>query len=211
MNGFKAFKYYTAIKLHFTNDKFDVFTNRGHIKGSVDTFQRRNDRMLFEKIARTYSTDKQCIQFIASNFMYDHPDLVYDLTTADQHYREYIRRKQSITKLFTDDLDIIVRSGAEYDQYEFVGHKIPDVIQLYMAKKITLETMVILNTLDGFVDKMKQSSQMSLMLENDLRRIRKSAGFVKFDSYRVMGPYQSFLEEIQGHTYGQDVSSTEAV
>lgn len=207
MNGFRVFKYYTAIKLHFANDKFDVFTNKGHVRGSVDTFYRRNDRMLFEKIARNHPTDKECIQFIAANFMYDHTDLVYDLSTSEMLYQEYLRRRQSITKVFADDLDTIVRSGAEYDQYEFLGHKIPDVVQLFMAKKITLETMSILNDMDGIVDKLNRSTQMSLMMENDLRRIRKSKGFVKYDSRRVMAPYLNFLEEIQGHTYGQDIPS----
>lgn len=211
MNGFRAFKYYTSIRLHYTDDRFNVFTNRGHIRGSIDRFNRRNDRMLFEKVARMHPTDKECIQFIAANFMYDHSELVYDLITSEANFKEYVRRRQSITKVFADDLDLIVRSGARYAHDEFSGQKIPDVIQLYLAKKITLETMVILNAMDGFVDRLKQSKQIALMLEADLRRIHKSTGFVKYDSHKVMGPYLNFLEETQGTTNGQDIPSCEAV
>ena len=30
MNGFKAYRYYIALKLHFTKDKFNVFENNGY-------------------------------------------------------------------------------------------------------------------------------------------------------------------------------------
>lgn len=210
MNGFKVFKYYTAIRLHFTDSKFNVFTNKGHLRGSLDKFNCRNDRMLFEKIARNHPTDRECIQFIACNFMYDHSDVVYDLALAEDNFKEYNRRRQSMTKVFSDDLDKIANSGARYDPDEFSGFKIPDILQLYMAKKITIETMVILDSLDAIVDKLKERSHVSLLLADDLRRIEKSRGFVKFDSYKIINPYLNFLEEAQGTTNGQDISSTAA-
>ena len=52
-----------AIKLHFTNDEFNVFENRGRVKGTRDTFNARNDRYIFEKLATKYPTDKEIIQF----------------------------------------------------------------------------------------------------------------------------------------------------
>lgn len=208
MDGFKTFKYYTAIKLHFTDPKFNVFVNRGRVKGSADRFNARNDRMLFERLGRQFSTDKECIQYIAANFMYGNPEVVYNALDGMANYQEYLRRKQSITKVFEDDLHKIVNSGARYAHDEFSGMKIPDVIQLLLAKKITLETVVILDTKDAIVEKLKQGSHVSLLLADDLRRIEKSRGFVKFDPYKVMDPYLNFLEETQGNTNGQDIPST---
>jgi hypothetical protein len=199
MNGFRAFKYYTAIKLHFTNPKFDVFVNRGRVKGTLDRFLMRNDRMLFERLAKDYPVDKDCIQYIASNFMYGNQNVVYDSSTSVTNYKEFIRRRQSITHVFTNDLDTIVKSGA---QYTFGGSKIPDVLQLYLSNRITLETMVILDQLDGILGKLRENSQISLLLDQDLLRIEKSQGFVKYDSYKVMSPYLSFLEDIQGTANG---------
>jgi hypothetical protein len=48
MDGFKAYRYYLAIKLHFTTDKFNVFENRGNVKGTREAFNARNDRYIFE-------------------------------------------------------------------------------------------------------------------------------------------------------------------
>lgn len=193
MDGFKAFKYYTAIKLHFSSPKFDVFKNRGHVRGSYSTFLNRNDHVLFERLARQLD-DKQFIQYCASNFMYGNKDVVYHTTEAMSNYKEYIRRKQSITRVFTEDLNTIVNSGATYD---FSGQKIPDVVQLYLAGKITVETMAILDKLDGIVDNLKQKPHVALLLGDELLKIEKSKGFVKFDPYKVMDPYQQFLEEVQ--------------
>lgn len=201
MDGFRVFKYYTAIKLHFTTSSFDVFVNRGRVRGSHDTFLGRNDHYIYEKLGRQFKSEQECIQYIAANFMYDNPDLIYNPQEAEANYTEYLRRKQSITRIFTDDLDTIIKSGA---QYEFSGLKIPDVLQLYMAKRITLETLVILNSFDNIVDKMKQSSQMYLLLGDELQRIEKSAGFVKFDSNKVLDPYSEFTKEV---TSGQDLSA----
>lgn len=192
MDGFKAFKYYTAIKLHFTNPQFNVFVNRGRVKGSRAAFLSRNDHLLFEKLAQQLPNDKDFIQYIAANFMYGNPNMVYSSDEAMANFKEFQRRKQSITRVFTNDLDTITSSGA---QYEFSGLQIPDVVQLLMAKRITLETMVILNDMDAIVDKMRQSTHIALLLGDDLLRIEKSKGFVKYDPYKVMGPYQQFLED----------------
>ena len=193
MDGFKAFKYYTAIKLHFTDPTFNVFINRGHVKGSFEKFRARNDHLLFEKLARQFS-DKEYIQYIASNFMYGNADVIYDPAEAMANYKEYIRRKQSITKVFADDLATIVDSSA---QYEFSGLQIPDVLQLLMAKRITLETISILNDMDAIVDKLRQSNQMTLLFGDVLLKIDKSKGFVKYDSSKIMSHYLQFLEDIK--------------
>lgn len=200
MDGFRAFKYYTAIKLHFTSPKFDVFVNGGHVKGSYEKFLIRNDRRLFDRIARIFPNDKDCIQYFASNFMYGNANAVYDEDLATANYKEYIRRKQSITKVFTDDLDTMANMGA---QYIFSGQKIPDVLQLMMSKRITLETVVILNQFDAIVDRMKESS-VALVLGDELLRIEKSAGFVKYNAYKVINPYLQFIEGVKD---GQDLSA----
>lgn len=198
MDGFKAYKYYMAIKLHFTDPKFNVFVNRGRVKGTLQRFQARNDRFFFEKLARQFPVDKDCIQYLAANFMYGNPNVVYEADEAMANYREFIRRRQSITKVFADDLSTAINQRAQYD---FSGNKIPDVIQLLLANKITLETVSILNDLDGFVETMKQNDHLNLLLGDTLLTIEKSKGFVKYDSYKIMSHYINFLEEIKSELH----------
>ena len=184
MDGFKAFKYYTALRLHFTEPNFNVFVNRGHVRGTYEKFQSRNDRGLFEKLARQY-TDKNYIHYIASNFMYGNPDVIYNQSEGLSNYNEYLRRRQSITHIFRNDLDTLANnSGCLTEQ---------TILQSFMSRKITLESAVILDSLEGTVSKLKESN-IALLLADDIRRIEKSKGFVKFDPQRVQIPYNHFKE-----------------
>lgn len=202
IDGFKVFKYYTALKLHFTSPKFDVFTNRGRMRGSREKFLKRNDCRLFEKVARHVKDDKTCIQYLASNFMYRNPDMIWNDEYSDRNYALYVNRKQSITRVFENDLDVLANSQITYN---FDTNSIPDIIGMWLTDKISLETVVILNDFDDIVSKMKTREHISLLLGNDLLLIEKAKKFVKYDSYKVMSYYINFIDEVYRKN-GQDIS-----
>lgn len=193
MDGFKAFKYFTAMRLHFTNPTFNVFENRGRVKGSFSAFMNRNDRLLFDRLARKYD-DKEFIKFCAANFMYGHGEMIYESQQAENNYKEFQKRKQAITKVFSDDCHRILNSKAKYT---IVDTDIPDVLKLFLGSKITIETMVILNNMDGIVEKYRKNNQLVTMFGPELLRIEKSTGFVKYDTYKIMNVYMQFLEDVK--------------
>jgi len=200
MDGFRAFKYYMALKLHFTSESYNVFKTRGRLRGKRTTYNSRNDCLLFEKLASMYPDDRQCIEVIASNFMYGNSHIVYDFDRTVANYNKYIQRKQAVTNQFKEDCRTIISNGA---QYKFDGcNKIPDVVQLFLANKLTIETMSILNDFDDIVSKMKSSNQLKLLLGDDLLRIEKSKGFVKYNRNRVTPVYLNFLEEVYEGNHG---------
>lgn len=190
MNGHQAYRYYMAIKLHFTTPNFNVFVNGGRVKSSYESFLARRDYKIFEKIARQYPEDKQCIQYFASNFMYDNPNVVYQQDEAASNFNLYLKRKQSITRVFQNDVDFMIDNKVRCN----LDQQIPDVLNMWMCDKITLETVVIINSFDNFVDKMKQSDK-ALLFSDELLRIEKSKGFVKFSPEKTIGLYNRFVEE----------------
>lgn len=196
MDGFKAFKYYLAIKLHFTNPKYNVFERKGKLKGSRETFLNRNDHYLFDKIGRKFDSDQQLIRYIAANFMYGNPNVVYNESEAEDNFIEYTKRRQAITKVFKDDVQRIVESG----------NKTPNILQLYLGKKITIETAVILNDLENCISKLKETESSNLLWGDEILRIEKAKGFVKYDSYKVVPIYMSMHEELKGKDNGKDIS-----
>lgn len=203
MDGFQAFKYYLAVKLHFTNPKFNLKENKGKLKCSRDSFEARNDKFLFEKLAREFKSDQQYIRYIASNFMYGHHDVIYSPTKGRHNFLEYTRRREAITNMFCVDLLTIADEKA---QYNWSGSSVPDVVKLYLKGDIMLETLVILDSLEGIVEKMRNglSSYVLLLLGDDLLRIERARMFVKFDPIKVSKPYQKFQENITvgNITYG---------
>jgi len=197
MTGFKAFRYYIALKLHFSKESFDVFKNKGNIKGSYSAFEARNDKYLFEKLARKYSKDQELIQFLVSNLAYGHDTVVYAMEEAEEYYIQWIKRKQSITKTFLDDLNTIQlyaeKNSCTLDQIiNFTLNTYPVIIKLYLGKQICMESINILNDFVPMINKWKQEPSM-LIIENDILRIQKLKGFVKYNRTKVENQVNEFV------------------
>ena len=52
MDGFEVYKTYLAIKLHFTRDNYNFDQYNGGTRATNDSFNRRNDRFFFHRIAK---------------------------------------------------------------------------------------------------------------------------------------------------------------
>jgi len=202
VDGFKAYKYYIAIKLHFTKDSFDVFTNRGSVKGTREAFNARNDRYIFEKLARKFPVDRDIIQYYVSNFAYGNEGVVYDLAEAEDNYAEWNKRKQSITKIFADDLSKILmdaykRKIKESSIINFTLNQYPSILNLYLGKQIGIETLRIIDDFENLLGTWKQHSSMLLLWENEIRKVEKIRGFVKYDKDKVLTVFNQFKEDIK--------------
>jgi len=181
MDGYLAYKFYLAIKLHFTNDSYNVFVNKGRIKATYSSFLKRNDKGIFETLSRKFNSEKEYIQYIASNFMYGHPNVIYDSYDNGMiQYMEYIKRKQSITRVFVDGLSKLETMDCG------------EIFEAYLKKVITLESIVILDTIENVCDNV-----YNVLVEDQIRLIRKSAGFVKFDKGKIINAYVNFLEDLR--------------
>jgi hypothetical protein len=202
MDGFKAYKYYIAIKLHFTKDSFDVFKNRGTVKGTREAFNARNDRYMFEKLARKYPVDKDLIQFYVANYAYGNENVIYAIEEADSYLMEWNKRKQSITKIFADDLNKILmdaykRKLKEPSILNFTLNQYPSILNLYLGKQIGIETLRILDDVATLIQPWKENASMTLLWENEIRRVEKAKGFVKYDKEKTENLYQEFMKEIK--------------
>ena len=201
MDGFKAYKYYMAIKLHFTRDSFDVFKNRGNVKGTREAFNARNDRYIFEKLARKYPVDKDMIQFFVANFAYGNENAQYSSEEALTNLMEWNRRKQSITKIFTDDCAKILMTAykdklKEESIFYFTSNNYPGILKMFLGSQISIETVRILDDMMNLIDNWKQNSTMLYLWENEIRKIEKVKGFVKYDKIKIEQSFNDFKVEI---------------
>lgn len=195
MDGFKAYKYFIALKLHFTTERYDVFTNNGRISASREAYERRNDKALFERLARKYPTDRELIQYIAANFAYGNKHVVYS-SESDDYYDRWTRRKESISQVFRNDLNTIQAEGTISKESLFsIDDGNPLLLNLYVGNYITLETMVILEELEGYLSKWEP---LIMLWHDHFLTIRKSKRFVKFDRNKVQSIYDNFVAELVG-------------
>lgn len=195
MDGFKVWKLYMAVKLHFTTNSYNVFNNRGHVKGARDTFYARNDRFIFEKLARKFPTERDIIQYFVANFAYGNQEVVYEPSTGDSNLITWNKRKQSISQVFESDLHTILlhlEKNGMTEKHLYEGNP-PELFKLYLGGYVTVETMVILNSFADYLTTLKL--QLNLLWAEECRIIDKCKGFVKFDKDRLLQVYQTFKQE----------------
>jgi hypothetical protein len=200
VDGFKAYRYYLAIKLHFTTDKFNVFENRGNVKGTREAFNARNDRYIFEKLAMKRPNDKDIIQFFVSNFAYGNDTAIYAGQEAEENYQEWQRRKQSVTKIFIDDLanmiTYIETNKLKHSAlFNFTENEYPVALKMFLGRKIAIESLRIIDDLTGILDKWKDNPTVKYIWDDELRRVIKLTGFVKYDKIKIGKIFEHFREE----------------
>lgn len=201
MDGYKAYRYYLAIKLHFTTDKFDVFQNRGNVKGTREAFNARNDRYIFEKLAQKHPDDKEIIQFFVSNFAYGNDTAIYAGQEAEDNFMQWNKRKQSITKIFVDDLATLL-THIETNRlkhsaiFDFTENEYPVALKMFVGGKIAIETLRIIDDFSGIIEKWNQNLSVKYIWDNEMRRIKKLTGFVKYDKIKIEKIFVAFKEEL---------------
>lgn len=201
MDGFKAYRYYLAIKLHFTTDKFNVFENRGNVRGTREAFNARNDRYIFEKLANKMPNDRDIIQFFAANFAYGNASAIYEGKEAEDNYLQWRKNKESISKVFVDDLTAILHT-VEVNRlkntaiFEFTENEYPIALKMFLGGKITIESMRIIDDFTNVIEKWKDHPTVKYIWDDEMRRITKLTGFVKYDKIKLGKIFDTFKEEI---------------
>ncbi len=201
MDGFKAYKYYMAVKLHFTSPKYNVFEIRGNVKGTRDAFNARNDRYIFEKLSQKYSDDKEIIQFFVSNFAYSNDTAIYGNSEAEELYSEWKRRKQSITKIFIDDLTNVM-NYCDVHKFNTDGifkckdGDLPVLTSMFLSGKITIESLRIIDDIFPFINSWENDPMIKIVLGDKLLRVEKLKGFVKYDKDKLTKVFNHFKEEL---------------
>jgi len=201
MDGFKAYRYYLAIKLHFTTEKFNVFENRGNVKGTRDAFNARNDRYIFEKLAKKFDTDKDIIQFFVANFAYGNESAIYEGREADSNLTLWNKRKQSITQIFVDDLAkmltyIEVNKLTPASLFTFVDDEYPVALKLFIGGQISIETLRIIDDRHPIIQPWSTNTTVQNIWSSELLRVKKLTGFVKYDKIKMKMIFTHFMEEI---------------
>lgn len=204
MDGFKAYKYFMAIRLHFTTEKYDVFEMNGRVSGSRVAFDRRNDRGLFEKLARKFDKDQELIQFLVANFAYGHKNVVYS-NDSDDYYATWMKRKESRSREFQNDLNKII-NHLEFEKMPTdclysVENGMPELLNMYIGGHITIETMVIIQ---GFDDYLSKWEPLIMLWHDYFLTIKKCTAFVKYDKIKLQSTYNNFKEQLGELNHGKN-------
>ena len=189
MNGYDLYCTYQAIKLHFTSEQYNFFQYDGKTRVSIDAFQKRRDKFLFHRLARKYR-DEEMVPFLVSNFVHSDDNWTKSLLEeeAEETYRDWKRKTDSMTKIYTEDLQKIATKDNFNDLFKVEEGQHPKLLVLFMQKELTMETMVILNNLFDFIKIWDKKISDDIIYPKISRKIRKYGAFlnVNVDKYKLL-------------------------
>ena len=170
-DGYEVYMMYLALQRHFTTD-YDYFKYNGKVRGSKESYQKRNDMWSFEKICKIIPENNR-LDFMVANFLENPQCWVKNMDIS--HYNTYIERHKNITSIFKQDLERIKQEGpAKVMQ---VTQSYPKIYDMYIKKDITLETLVILNRIFPFVDKHVEQVQVPFVFPDIVKKIKNYEQF----------------------------------
>jgi len=191
MDEYSVYKMYLALKLHFTTDQYDVIKQKGRIRASRQAFAKRKDIFSIRKVSKTYS-DEEVANFLVANFTSgDRWGGLFD-AEASERYTEWQKKVQSLSYVFSNDLDALLEElEAENktfdDAFTIAKTQHPYIIKAFLRKTITLETLVILEKINPFLDNFDLYLSGDIMWPDISRLIRKYKPFLQIDKEKYSG------------------------
>lgn len=182
LDPFDAYKLYVALKNHFSKSSYDFFKYNGKVKVNYDSFVNRKDKVFFQKLAKHENLQS----FLVANFTHNHKLWVKDLAYSEQAeklYKEWIKKQQSLTYLFKNDLE---KLDENFNTNFIVSdNQHPIILKLLLSNEISLETFCILLKLT------KSIKYLNNNLENDpvwnmiKIKVEKYTPFIEFDEEKL--------------------------
>ena len=177
MDDFSVYRMYMALKLHFTTDKYDVIEQQGRVRVSRATFNKRKDLFTIKKIAKTYS-DEDVANFLVANFVSGNRwGGLFDLE-AGKTFKQWKKKIESLSYVFSQDLDNLILELDENklsfdDIFKITGGQHPYIIKAYLRNTITIETLVILESIYKFIDSFDSGITENIVWPDISRLIKK--------------------------------------
>jgi len=178
MSAFECYKEYLALKNHFSKPNYDYFKYNGKLKANAKSFESRNDKLFFMKLAKHSDPRNLILSNLLVNDKLWIKDLAYN-ESAQKIYTEWNKRQQSLMYMFKQELS---KLDEDFDSnFKCKDNTHPHLLKLYLRNDISLETLVIL------IDLVKCARYWSMQYEYDpvvvevMTKIMKYRPFLKYD------------------------------
>ena len=131
------------------------------------------------------------VPFLVANFVHSDDNWTKSLLEeeAEETYRDWKRRTDSMSKIYEEDLRKICPEPKEFNQlFEVKDGQFPLLLNLFLQKEVTIETMVILNNIFNFIRIWDKKISDDIIYPKVSRKIRKYGAFlaVNVDKYKLL-------------------------
>ena len=192
VSPFDCYKTYLAMKNHFTKESYDYVKYGGRSRASVASFNKRRDRYFFERMSRKKDDDEIIQYFIANFISSEDPGKVWIgeiIQNGETNFKEWQKRNQSLSYLFGNEVEgILTRDN--FDSYFHTEGQHPKILKAYLRNQISIETLIILDKILGFVKRFDKKLDDPIWSTVSLK-MKKYGAFLNIDVLR----YRKILKE----------------
>ena len=183
MDPFDVYRLYNALKLHFEQDSYDAIKYNYKTTVNPNSFFKRKDKYFFAKLGKN---QKDLQNFFVFNFIED-MKYVGDMMDIEgqQNYTKHKKIHESIHREFEKDINTITE---QFDNLLVVNtiNTPPKIIEMWMEEEVSLETVVILNSLTDFIRVEGKKITETLFWPDVSRKITKYGPFVNFSKEKCL-------------------------
>ena len=173
---------YCALKAHFQGD-YDYHKFGGKTKTKRESYYKRKDRFFFAKTAVKYE-DTEVLNYFVSNFIHDRSGYIANFT--DKNYETWMNKRAMFYEIFSQEMQPFVKNFEPLFECESGQH--PTLLKEYMGKRISLETMIVLDDLVEFSKRWDKELVWDDFVWPDVKKLMNNyKGFltIKTDKYRI--------------------------
>jgi len=166
---FDVWSTYTAMTLHFRKDNaYDAF--RFNFKGprcKRETFMAHRQRYAFERIARAYPHKNTCIEYFLANLL-DGNTWIGSMN--DDSYVGWQGRVQRMDYDFRSAMSDLANNASSFDSIikPSLREDLPPIYLAYTRGKLSIETLVILDTLVNYTSSINKFVSDPLEIVSDI-------------------------------------------
>ena len=177
MTPVETYQSYLALKLHFEG-KYDYFKYGGKTSASAESFEKRKDKYKFVKLS-TKLSDPQILDYYLANFIRGKKWIGdFDKT----NWLEHKKVNQSLEYVYQNDIEKLLTIAENFDILFKVGEgNHPKLVKAYLGKKVSLETLVILEKILKFRESFDAKISETYIWPKVSLLIKKYEPFLKID------------------------------
>ena len=178
--GFDSYQLYLGVKLHFNSESYDFVKYNGKVKADLPSFLKRNDRFHFGKLARLYKSE--LLDFYVANLSLK-DKWVGDLLDNESKkvYLEWKKRNQRLTYQFEQDVTKLLEKKSIQEVLTVTKGQHPYLLKQFLGKKISLETMCILDDITEYSKKRNTLITETLIYPETINKINKYKSFISYN------------------------------
>ena len=191
MEPIDVYLMYCAMKAHFGKGDYDYIKYNGKTRISRKSFWKRKDRYFFVKISKKYSNSKVIQNWFLANFIQDKRGYIVNFN--NETYESWKNRHENFLDEFAMEMRPLVHNFEPLFEQKDYEH--PKLLKEYLGKRVSIETMIILDELLEYGKKWDKNLSKDIVWPDIKKLMNNYKRFLTIDVKRCRICLLNLIEE----------------